>query len=82
MPVPLEPVFTEFGIRKQDLMVSLALSWPAVFKWFNGRQAPSPTHAREIEAKFGIPKHRLRPDLWEAPLEKPRSRQKAEAGAT
>ena len=31
-----------------------------------GEQSPAPELARRIEAVTGIPKHELRPDLWEA----------------
>jgi DNA-binding transcriptional regulator YdaS (Cro superfamily) len=48
-------------------MTSLGLSRPAVGGWFSGEKKPSPDHAREIESKFGIPRHRLRPDLWDEP---------------
>jgi transcriptional regulator with XRE-family HTH domain len=36
----------------------------AVSKWENGR-SPSPLKAVEIEQATGIPRHELRPDLWE-----------------
>jgi transcriptional regulator with XRE-family HTH domain len=32
-----------------------------------GRKKLGPDKAREVEAATGIPKHVLRPDLWEAP---------------
>lgn len=31
-----------------------------------GEQSPSPELAKRIEAVTSIPKHELRPDLWEA----------------
>jgi DNA-binding transcriptional regulator YdaS (Cro superfamily) len=34
-----------------------------------GRRRVSPEKAKEIEAATGIPRHVLRPDLWEAPAD-------------
>jgi hypothetical protein len=73
---PLQSVFDEYHVTTRDLMVSLALSNWAVRKWFNGENPPSTKHARLIEERFGIPRHLLRPDVWDPPPE--RTNRKAE----
>ena len=82
MPTRMEQILTEFGVTKQDLIVSLGLTQPAVSCWLSGTRQPSPKHVKEIEAKFGIPRHLLRPDLWDPPPPKARPARRVSEDAT
>jgi transcriptional regulator with XRE-family HTH domain len=67
MAEPLRPIFEEYGITQHDLRQALGLSQTGVWRWWSGYQAMSAQHAQEIERRFGVPKWRLRPDLWDPP---------------
>lgn len=69
----------EYGVTSRDLEVSLGVSRQAVIKWRHGTARPTPDRAREIERKFNIPKHLLRPDIWEPPQTKGRRSETANA---
>jgi plasmid maintenance system antidote protein VapI len=57
----------EHGVSQHDLVVSLAVTPKAVRNWRDGSRQPTPDNARIIEARFGIPKHLIRPDIWDPP---------------
>jgi hypothetical protein len=67
MSESLDDILAEFGVTPKDLEISLAVSFEAVRLWRIGRNRIKPATAREIETKFHIPKHRLRPDIWDPP---------------
>jgi len=75
-PPPLEDVFAEYGVTPQDVMEALNVTDEAVRMWRRGSRRISVEFARIIEQRFLIPKHLLRPDLWEPP---PKRRQRASA---
>jgi DNA-binding transcriptional regulator YdaS (Cro superfamily) len=77
----LDDILDEFGVLPKDLQISLGVTYEAVRLWRNGRNRITPTVAREIELKFGIPRHRLRPDIWDPPPEPSRKREAAAADA-
>jgi plasmid maintenance system antidote protein VapI len=62
---PIDDVLAEYGVTSYDLAVSLGLSVEAVRTWRRGTRRITPEAARLTEQRFGVPKHLLRPDLWE-----------------
>jgi hypothetical protein len=61
----------EHQVSSHDLMVALQVTPKAVRNWRDGSRQPTPDNARIIEKKFGIPKHRIRPDIWDDPAPAP-----------
>ena len=55
------------GLTDAAVAVRLGLSDEAVRLWRVGKRAVTAERALEIEAKLGIPRHEVRPDLWDAP---------------
>jgi transcriptional regulator with XRE-family HTH domain len=62
------------NVTEADVAAALGVTPKAVRNWRNGAYGPSPAMARAIEKEFGIPKHLLRPDIWDAPVEPKSSR--------
>jgi DNA-binding transcriptional regulator YdaS (Cro superfamily) len=60
-----DAILAEHSVSPADIMTSLGVSKFALYKWRTGACRPHPAHAVEIEEKFGIPRHKLRPDLWD-----------------
>lgn len=55
------------GLKESDLAEVLGVSERTVLFWRSGERKPSPEHAMKAERLLNIPKHELRPDLWEPP---------------
>jgi transcriptional regulator with XRE-family HTH domain len=64
-------LMVEYGVSHTDLMEALKVTPKAVRNWRDGSRQPTPDNARLIESKFGIPKHRIRPDIWDDPAPAP-----------
>lgn len=54
------------AIRYDKLAEALQLSRQRVWYWFNGGRVPADRCLR-VEALTGIPRHKLRPDVYPAP---------------
>jgi DNA-binding transcriptional regulator YdaS (Cro superfamily) len=63
----LDSIFTEFGLTTAEVAVSLNVTTEAVRLWRRGMRQLPPNYARLIEERFHIPRHRLRPDVWDPP---------------
>ncbi len=60
----LKPLFRAAGVRQRDIAEAVGRSEGAVSQWVNGeREIPADLVAK-VSAVTGIPRHRLRPDLW------------------
>lgn len=55
------------GLTLEALGACVGVSKPSIWRIEAGEQQPSPDLARRIERMTGIPRHELRPDLWDAP---------------
>ena len=64
---PIDRVLAEYGVDSQTLALALKVSTEAVRTWRRGTRRITPDAARLTEQRFGVPKHLLRPDLWDAP---------------
>jgi sulfate adenylyltransferase subunit 2 len=61
----LRTLFRASGVRQRDIAAAVGRSEGAVSQWVNGeRDIPADLVVR-VEEITGIPRHRLRPDLWE-----------------
>jgi len=78
---PIDRVLTEYGLDSQTLALALRVSVEAVRTWRRGTRRITPDAARITEARFGVPKHLLRPDLWDAPAEPKSSRRNQKENA-
>jgi DNA-binding transcriptional regulator YdaS (Cro superfamily) len=76
--VILDPILTEYAVSPKDIEVSLGVCSETVRLWRRGKRRIDHTCAQRIEARFGIPRHRMRPDIWAAPVPKTRRRERAE----
>ena len=68
---PLDAYMRAAGLLNRDMAVALGLAPELVRRMRCGMRPIHPNEARLIEEKFGIPRHRLRPDIWDPPPEKP-----------
>lgn len=66
----LAAYMTAHGLTDGDFAQLLGVSDELVRLWRHGRRGISAKRAIEISKATGIPRHELRPDLWEPP--KPR----------
>ena len=55
------------GLTDTAVAGRLGLSDEAVRLWRVDKRTVTAERALEIEAKLGIPRHEVRPDLWDAP---------------
>ncbi|HTB46279.1 MAG TPA: hypothetical protein VK741_21840 [Acetobacteraceae bacterium] len=72
-----DSILAAHRVTPNDVRISLGITAQAVSKWRCGYPM-SIKSALEIERKFGIPKHELRPDIWDPPPVKGRRRTAAE----
>lgn len=63
LPAILEPR----GLKESDLVQVLGVSDRTVLFWRMNERKVSVENARRAEELLGIPKHLLRPDLWDPP---------------
>lgn len=64
---PFDVILTEYGITTLELAKSLGIHPEGVRHWRRGHRRITATLAAETERQFGIPRWRLRPDLWDQP---------------
>jgi sulfate adenylyltransferase subunit 2 len=64
----LKLLFRQSGKRQRDVADAVSRSEAAVSQWVNGERDIPADLVPQIEAVTGIPRHRLRPDLWEASM--------------
>ncbi len=62
----LKQLFRTAGIRQRDIADAVGRSEAAVSQWVHGERDIPADLVPQIEAVTGIPRHRLRPDLWGA----------------
>lgn len=60
----LKPLFRQYGVRQRDVAEAVGRSEAAVSQWVSGERDIPAELVPRIEALTGIPRHRLRPDLW------------------
>jgi DNA-binding transcriptional regulator YdaS (Cro superfamily) len=63
----LDAFFTDYGCSTSQVAESLGVTNEAVRAWRRGIRRIPTSQARLIEDRFGIPKHLLRPDVWDPP---------------
>jgi transcriptional regulator with XRE-family HTH domain len=54
------------SLSRAELARRIKTSRANVTRWENGTRKPSPDKLKDIEAVTGIPRQKLRPDLFEA----------------
>jgi sulfate adenylyltransferase subunit 2 len=64
----LKLLFRQSGKRQRDVADAVGRSEAAVSQWVNGERDIPAELIPQIEAVTGIPRHRLRPDLWGASM--------------
>ena len=62
----LKLLFRQSGKRQRDVADAVGRSEAAVSQWVNGERDIPAELIPQVEAVTGIPRHRLRPDLWGA----------------
>jgi sulfate adenylyltransferase subunit 2 len=62
----LKQLFRQSGKRQRDVADAVGRSEAAVSQWVNGERDIPAELIPQVEAVTGIPRHRLRPDLWGA----------------
>ena len=77
----LDAIFTDHGVTTAQIAESLGLTNEAVRLWRHGIRLIPPAQARLIDERFHIPKHRLRPDVWDPPPPPPDERRKSQTAA-
>ena len=60
----LKQLFRQSGKRQRDVADAVGRSEAAVSQWVNGERDIPADLIPQVEAVTGIPRHRLRPDLW------------------
>lgn len=70
----LATYLTERGLTDGDFAAQVGVSDELVRLWRHGRRAISAKRAVIISKITGIPRHELRPDLWEPPAKPRRKR--------
>ena len=68
-PPNLKPLFKARRIKAIDVAALTGRSSAAVSDWVNGIRPVPAELAGAVADLTGIPRHVLRPDLWEAPQE-------------
>ena len=63
----LQDVLARVGLSDAELGSRLGVSAEAVRLWRSGARRISPVHVKKIELDFNIPRHELRPDIYDAP---------------
>jgi hypothetical protein len=58
---------TESGISNQKVADVCRVSANAARQWRLGLYFPSVEYAKTISSTYGIPRHLLRPDIWDPP---------------
>ena len=61
----LDDVFLQYGLSTAEVAKELKVTPTAVRYWRHGRNPLTCERAMVISAKFGIPRHVLRPDIWD-----------------
>jgi sulfate adenylyltransferase subunit 2 len=64
----LKTLFRQSGKRQRDVADAVGRSEGAVSQWVTGERDIPADLIPAVEAATGIPRHRLRPDLWEMPM--------------
>lgn len=65
--VALASYMTERGLNDGELAAMIGVTDEAVRLWRHGRRIISPRRAIQVSKVTGIPRHKLRPDLWDPP---------------
>ena len=63
----LATAFRGTGLTQAQIAARAHAHPVTVSKWISGALRPGPERALALEAEFGLPRHLLRPDLWDAP---------------
>jgi len=63
----LKPLFRSCGKRQNEIAALVGRSTGAISQWVNGERPIPADIVPKVEAATGIPRHELRPDLWDAP---------------
>ena len=63
----LDSAFDRTGLTDAQIAERISVSAEAVRLWRRGLRRVSHKHARRLETELGIPKHELRPDIYDAP---------------
>jgi hypothetical protein len=63
----MDEVLLRYGVARAALISALGITRQTYGYWCDHSRRPSAENAKRIERLFGIPKHLLRPDIWDAP---------------
>ena len=63
----IQRLFADYGLTCLQVSRFLGVSRQSVLAWRTGRNRISPAYAKSLNAKYGLPLHVLRPDVWDAP---------------
>jgi DNA-binding transcriptional regulator YdaS (Cro superfamily) len=67
----LKHLFRLAGVRQRDVAEAVGRSEGAVSQWVGGERDIPADLVLRVEQITGIPRHRLRPDLWETRMLNP-----------
>lgn len=60
----IERVIQATGLSRAEFASQIEADPGFVYQWVTGRRRVSPKYARAIEARFGVSRHLLRPDVF------------------
>jgi plasmid maintenance system antidote protein VapI len=64
----IDRAFARLDLKDAEVARAIGVTRQCVRYWRHGRNLISPARARELNARFGLPLHILRPDVWDPPL--------------
>ena len=64
----LKQLFRLYNVRQREVAEAVGRSEAAVSQWVGGERDIPADLVPQVEAITGIPRHRLRPDLWGTPM--------------
>jgi transcriptional regulator with XRE-family HTH domain len=67
------------GLTQEQVALLLGTTKATISRWESDKRRPDPAMAIAIETKLGIPRHELRPDLFQQSNNKNSSRKKSKA---
>lgn len=71
----IDRAFAGCDLSNREVAAALGVTPQCIHSWRSGRNQINPTNAKILNARFGLPLHVLRPDVWDPP--QPRRRKAA-----
>jgi DNA-binding transcriptional regulator YiaG len=63
----IDRAFAKLNLSTKEVAKALRVTPQCVQYWRSGRNLINPARARELNARFDLPLHVLRPDVWDPP---------------